>query len=500
MLRRIQTSIKKHQLLSPGQHVLVAVSGGADSVALLYALQELAPSLGISLTAVHLNHCIRGKASDDDAAFVMNLTASLNIPFVQGRSDVPRRARRKGLSLEMAAREARYTFLGRMARKVGADIVATAHTADDQVETILLKLTRGAGPRGLSGIPREITLCGLRVVRPMLDVTRNEIIAFLGENGLSWREDESNRDVSFLRNRVRHEVLPVLESKLNPKIRDVLLRTAEVISEEDRWLENLAGAILVESCIKNSGLSVSGGHARHTKSGHSIVGLECPESFQSLPDKPVLNIEALGKYPLAARRRVLRLWLACSGVSAELIDFDTVGRIENLLQRKKGSGEVNIAGNWTVRRQYKQLSMEASLHRVSPPPFRVAVKIPGETILPEPRLRVATSLEPGVFKAKAVGPGALPSRASISYQAVGRKKVFVRSWRAGDRMNPLGLNGSKKLQDIFVDQKVPANQRKRIPLFECCDEIIWLPGYRVAQGWQVGDPAVPSLQIQIERI
>lgn len=498
MIKEIRSSIRRHQLLSPGQHVLVAVSGGADSVALLYALQELAPSLGISLTAVHLNHCIRGKASDDDAAFVMNLTASLNIPFVQGRSDVPRRARRKGLSLEMAAREARYAFLAKMARKVGADIVATAHTADDQVETILLKLTRGAGPRGLSGIPREVTLCGLRVVRPMLDVTRNEIIAFLGENGLSWREDESNRDVSFLRNRVRHEVLPVLESKLNPKIRDVLLRTAEVISEEDRWLDDLAGSIFSECCIKSGGQPFR--HARPTISGHSIVGLECPEGFQSLPDKPVLDIEALGKYPLAARRRVLRLWLACSGVSAELIDFDTVGRIEGLLQRKKGSGEVNIAGNWTVRRQYRQLSMEPSLHRVSPSPFRVAVKIPGETILPEPRLRVVTSLEPGVFKAKAVGPGALPSRASISYQAVGRKKVFVRSWRPGDRMKPLGMSGSKKLQDIFVDQKVPANQRKKIPLFECCDEIIWVPGYRVGHGWQVDDPTVPALQIQIERI
>lgn len=467
MLRKIHTSIKRHDLFLQGQHVLVAVSGGADSVALLYALKELAPSLGISLTVAHLNHCIRGKASDDDAVFVKTLAARLNVPFVQGRSGVPRRARRKGLSLEMAAREARYAFLGRTAQKVGADIVATAHTADDQVETMLLKLARGAGPRGLSGIPREITFEQIRVVRPMLDITRDEVIAFLKENGISWREDESNRDVSFLRNRVRHEILPLLESKLNPKIRSALVRTAEVFREEDKWLDQLARSILAD-CTEKS-------------------------SF-------VIRHSSLMNYPLAARRRVLRLWLASSGVAAELIDFDTVKRIESLLERKKGSGEINIGGNRTLKRQYKQLLIEPASNRASLVPFKTTVKIPGETILPERRLRVVTSLERGVFKAKAAGPGALPSRASISYQAVGRKKVFVRSWRPGDRMKPLGMRGSKKLQDIFVDRKVPADQREKIPLFECGGEIVWLPGYRVGQGWEVRDHSEKALHIYVERI
>ena len=316
MLRKIQAAIRKHDLLLPGQHVLVAVSGGADSVALLYVLRELAPSLGINLTVAHLNHCIRGKSSDEDAAFVRKLTMDLKIPSVQGRSDVCRRARCKGLSLEMAAREARYAFLTRTARKVGAEVVVMAHTADDQAETVLLKLARGAGPRGLGGIHREITLGKVRVVRPMLDVTRGEVVAFLKERGISWREDESNRDVSFLRNRVRHEILPLLESKLNPKIKRALVRTAEIFREEDRWLEDLAKKILSEC---------------------STISTPDHSSF-------IIHHSSLLNYPRAAMRRALRLWLVLSGVTAELIDFDTVKRIESLLERKKRSGEINIGG------------------------------------------------------------------------------------------------------------------------------------------------------------
>jgi len=466
-LGKIRQSIEWHRLFLTGQHILVAVSGGADSVALLVSLHDLAPWLAAGLTAAHLNHRIRGKEADDDAAFVKALSARLDIPYVEGCCDVPRRARRKGLSLEMAAREARYAFFSGVARKVGADVVATAHTADDQAETILLKLTRGAGSRGLSGIARETVLNGLRVVRPMLNVTRREIIAFLRDRRFSWREDVSNRDLSFLRNRVRHEILPLLESKLNPKVRRALLHAAEILGGEDKWMEDIATSILAD-CTS----AVSDG----------------------------LNVETLKRHPLAARRRALRLWLAASGVPPDLIDFDTVNRVDLLLCAKKGSGHVTVAKNRIVKRQYEQLLVGENRFTSATAKFRESVTVPGETLLAENRLRVITCLARGVIKARSARAGILPARASIRLSAIGRRKLFVRSWRPGDRMKPLGLKGSKKLQDIFVDEKVPEEHRVEVPLFECAGQIIWLPGYRVATGWEVKDRAVTALQINVERI
>jgi len=251
MLAQLQNTIRKHRLLSFGEHVLVAVSGGADSVALLCALRDLSPSLGLRLTVAHLNHRIRGRAADRDAAFVRRLARRLKAPVALGRTDVPHLAKREGLSLEMASRKARYDFLAAAARKVKAHVIATAHTADDQAETVLLKLIRGAGPKGLAGIPLEATLRKTRIVRPLLEVSRDAIVAFLRERSESWREDETNRDESFQRNKVRHRILPLLESELNPQVRTALRRTADILREEDGWLDSLAASLLA-SCRRGT--------------------------------------------------------------------------------------------------------------------------------------------------------------------------------------------------------------------------------------------------------
>ena len=472
MLKRVQQSIKEHSLLSPRQHVLVAVSGGADSVALLCVLREMSSSLGINLTAAHLNHGIRGKAADQDEACVKALTDRFKVPFIHGRSDVPRLAHRRRISLEMAAREARYAFFVRAARKVKADLVATAHTADDQAETILLRLIRGTGPRGLGGISREITIRGLKVVRPMLDVRKSEILSFLQHHRLTWREDESNRDTSFLRNRVRHEILPILEAKLNPRVQDALLRLAEIMREEDTWLDELAKDMLQQSQVTS------------------------PVPTSSM----MLDIEKLRKYPVAARRRVLRLWFVSSGMPTDLINFDILDQIETLLKRERGTKEIHVAKNWKIRKQYKQLCIFPDGNPEAAKKFRAPVNVPGETLLPEAGLRIVTSIKPDLVRDRPLGAGTLPARASISYSAVGKKPLFVRTWRPGDRMKPLGLNGSKKIQDIFVDEKVPVEQRGEVPLFACRGEIIWLPGYRVARGWEVKRPAARTVQLYVERI
>ena len=470
MLRKLKRAIDRYRLLASGDHVLVAVSGGADSMALLHALHSEAPSLGITLTVAHLDHRIRGRTGEEDAAFVTRFARKRGLDVITGRADVPRAAARKGMSLEMAARDARYRFLVRTARRVNATVIATAHHADDQAETVLLKLARGAGARGLAGIPRKTSVHGYPLVRPLLDVTRHEIIAYLRSRKQAWREDETNGDDTFLRNRVRHQVLPFLETFLNPSIRQALRRTADVLGEEDGVLERAADEAL-SACLLN-------------RRGRGV------------------DIARLQVRPLALRRRILRSWLVRSGVPAGTITFDLLERIDETARGGSGRRQTPLPGGGRVVIEQGRLAVQrrtAAKDVGRSAPFRQALDIPGETLLPDPGLRIGATVHPGLHRPKPGGAGRYPARASISRAAVGRKRVYVRSWRPGDRMRPLGLAGTKKLQDIFMDEKVLVYCRARIPVFECGGEIVWIPGYRVAQGWEVKDPALPALHLRVDR-
>ena len=468
VLRRIKATFDEGGWLGEGDVLLVAVSGGADSICLLHALRELAPGMGITLVAAHLNHRIRGTAADEDQAFVAATSKRLGIPCRAGACDVPRKARREGVSLEMAARDARYRFFARAARSFGAAAVATAHTSDDQAETVVLKLARGAGPGGLSGILPDTTMHGLRVLRPMLSIGRREVLRYLREQRIAWREDESNRDTGFLRNRVRHEVLPTLARLLNPGVKDALARTGDILREEDAWLNELAGAILAE-CLLPGG-----------------------------DGSPALDLSRWSAHPLAARRRVLRLWLHAAGLPGGEVDFTAVGRLEQLCSMRKGTRAVPVGSGWMARREYGTVRLVRAPEAA--PAFRRALAVPGETLLVQPPLRVVVERGIGVVKPRGTRPGELPARASLGPAAVGRKRLYVRSWRPGDRIQPLGMAGSRKLQDIFVDAKVPVSLRHRIPVVECGGEVVWVPGYRVARGWEVTDAARPALQIAVEPV
>ena len=375
-IQQLRRSLRTLGIPARTKRMLVAVSGGADSVALLVGLQRVAPGLGIQLRVAHLHHGLRGAEADADARFVRALAKRLKILCVTGRADVRALARKEKISIEMAARAARYAFLAdaarRWGRRGGAAAIATAHTMNDQAETVLLRLARGAGLRGLAGIPPERLEGEVRVVRPLLGVRRAAIEVFLKEAGQAWREDSSNDDRAMLRNRVRHEVLPLLAARLNPRIVETLARTAEILRGEN---ESRVGASLAT--------------------------------------------------PAGADKR----------------------------------------------RPYKMGS--------------ITVRVPGETRVPELGVGVETCEGRKVIRERGKAVGALPARASIAWARLGRRKLVVRSWRAGDRMAPLGMAGSKKLQDVFVDAKVPAARRGRVPVFACGGEIVWIPGYRVARGWEI---------------
>ena len=467
MLRAISQTVHYHDLFQPGQHWLVAVSGGADSVALAYALHHWKSRYPLTLTIIHLNHGIRGRAADEDARFVSELAWRLGLPCVQARADVPELARKKNISLEMAAREARYDFFAREAKALGAQGVVTAHTADDQVETVLLKLARGAGAQGLCGIPYKSAWHGTVLARPMRDVTHQDAIRFLKSHGLRWREDRTNNDLDFLRNRVRHEILPLLESRLNPRIRQSLLRISEVLREENAWFDRIARDLL-QTCVAEDRFGV-------------------------------LKVDRLKGLLLAARRRVIRLWLLSNGVDPEAADFTSVERINRMIHSSKSSGKVPLAAGGAVVRSYRELAIEKK-DGYEPPPFSLPLRMSGETILFDQGLRFVVRKARGFEKKAVEGVGVVPSEVMLDASAIGRSAVIVRSWRPGDRIKPLGMSGSRKIQDLFVDQKISRTRRPQIPLLECRGEIVWVAGYRPARGWEVKTKKSPSYRIQVGAI
>lgn len=465
MLQKIQSAFDAHDLIAHGQRIIVAVSGGADSIGLLHALKEIASSLRLKLIVAHLNHGIRGHAANEDAAFVEARAKELRLKCVVGRRDVPRMAKQKGISLEMAARDARYVFFAKVLRQEKADVVAIAHTLDDQAETILLKLARGAGTRGLSGIRWRKVLGGLIVIRPMLEVSRQEVIAYLKERNLTWREDESNSDVAFLRNRVRHEILPQLASKLNPNIKNALVRTARILGDEDAWLDAIVDNMLPD-CVESAKLSV----------------------------------ERILSHPIAARRRILRSWAVDTGVPPEYMSFDIVEKIDRMLHQKRGRSSIDVGGGWQICRAYGDLVSRRGNEGCVVDPYRTKLNLPGETLLPDQCLRVTIEIGPGLTRDKTVQAGLLPAAASLSALSIGRKNIYIRSWCAGDRMKPLGMGGTKKLQDIFVDEKVLLAKRQAVPILECGKSIIWIPGYRVAKGWEVTDQDADAVHVRVDRL
>ncbi len=451
-----------------GCHILAAVSGGADSTAMLLGLSTVARQLRLMITVAHLNHGIRGKEADADATWVQSLARQLGFPCVVGKTDLKNtRLRRRGESLEMAARRLRYDFLVKTARKTGAACVVTAHTADDQAETVLMMLARGCGAAGLAGIPIESSVCGIKILRPLLDVSRADIIEYLNILGKEWREDSTNMDMTLARNRIRHAVLPLLRSELNPRISEALCRVAAIARESEAWMDSIASRILQSR----------------------------------LRDGNSLHIRGFPGMPAAARKRVLRMWLRKCGVPAERISFNLLEKLDRFALREEGSAILKLPGRLELDRRYNLIRVTQAKKKptVSSPLRAAIIKVPGTTMLRTFGLKVVASIRPGLIKDRKLRPGIYPAQASLSIKAA-TCPLMVRTRLPGDRIIPFGLRGTKKLQDVFVDTKVPACERERIPIFECNGQIVWLPGYSVADGWQVKDPSAPALQLEVTRI
>jgi tRNA(Ile)-lysidine synthase len=405
----------------PGGVLLVGLSGGADSVALLDSLLSLAPVRPLRVVAAHLDHGLRADSAED-AAFCEQLCRTLAVPLHAGRADVRARAAREKRGVEEAARRERYAFLRSVAREVGADAIAVAHTRDDQAETLLLRLLRGAGRTGLSAM----RVRSGDILRPLLHVSRAQVEAHLTARGLTWREDASNRELSIPRNRIRHELLPYLESRFNPSVRVVLARTAGLLSDESVFLEGLAATVPV---VVDAGREA----AR-------------------------VDLARLREAPLAVRRIVLRRALSLVGLGG--IAGRHVEKILALASKQCASGlRLPLPGSREAAISFGSLRLGPP--RRAAPAFATPLDVPGEVALPGGGRIVA---EPG--EAAPGAPGVLVPA------PLGRLEVRTR--RPGDRLWLRGRDVS--LRRYLMAQRVDADARGALPLVACGSRVLWLAG------------------------
>jgi len=440
LLRRVRRYVARHDLWTPGGRVVAALSGGSDSVALLHLLGDLAADGDLVVAGVaHLNHQLRPEAGRDEA-FCRALCDRLDLPCLVEHVAVPALASAANVSVEVAAREARYAFLERARLALRAQVVAVAHTADDQAETVLLRLLRGAGTRGLRGVlPKRGT-----IVRPLLDCTRADLRSDLESRGETWVEDASNSDVALPRNRVRHELIPLLVARFQPAAIRVLARTAEAVSADEALLSALAAAAL-------------------------------PSVVSTTAHGVQLVRSTLAALPPALARRVARRAIEVAGAP----HAPDLAAVEALLAvcRPTGPAAAEVAGL-----RVERFSEDAVLLIREPRPAPAAampsrvLSVPGAVALPELGTRCRLTAERPIRDLEQpTGPfRRLMIKGSVATPLV------VRGRLPGDRLRPLGLGGSRKLQDLLVDRKVPRGARDSVPVVvDATGRIVWVVGHAV---------------------
>jgi tRNA(Ile)-lysidine synthase len=460
MLERVILALRYAGPMDANRPILAGVSGGPDSLALMHMLQQL----GCSLVIAHLDHCLRPESAAEADA-VRQAAQAAGLPYVVGKEDVLHLAQQQSLSIEEAARNARYQFLFSQAELHGAQAVGVGHTADDQVETVLMHFLRGTGMSGLSGmayrsLPNPWSQ-QIPLVRPLLGVWRAEIMQYLAQRGLRPNLDASNQDVRFYRNRMRLETLPYLES-LNPGVRQRIWQMADVLSQEDEIVEGVVGAAWDECCLASS---------------TSFVTLDIPRLRRQSP---------------GVQRRVLRRGIALLRPGLRDIDFATIDRALRFLQSPPATRQIDLAAGLRLSIEDEKLwiaawgtNLPAASWPQIDPTFKAQVEVPGEIPLPDGWLLRTETLPatPALYAQATANPD--PFRAWLDMGQLDLP-LALRTRRPGDRLRPFGLGGhSQKLSDFMVNAKLPRRARDGWPLLIAGGQIAWVPGYAIAADYAI---------------
>ncbi|MBQ3108247.1 MAG: tRNA lysidine(34) synthetase TilS [Clostridia bacterium] len=441
MLNKVREYLSRNDLIHPGEHVLIGLSGGADSVALLRVLLDLSEELSLKITAAHFHHGIRGEEADGDEAFAKELCGKWNVPCYAERADIPALAKEQKMPLEQAAREARYAFLRRVKAECGASVIAVAHHLQDQAESVLMHLIRGSGLTGL---------CGMRpksgdIIRPLLCVEKSELLAYLKERGISFRTDSTNLEANTTRNRLRLDVMPYLKEHLNPKADAAIASTAEILQQEEDLLMSLAKDALARA-----------------RRGDGYLR------------------KALLDEPLPLRMRALRLMLTEHGIHFD-IERKHLEALSGLLSARTGA--TLMLPGIEAYTSYDCIFLGKQSVAAS---FCLPLTLPGDTVTPA-----------GTFRAmEVVGCTCFSRDRNVGCLDADKlpRDLAVRSRRNGDKFHPVGAPGAKKLKDYFIDKKVQRSDRG-VPLLCSGDTVLFLPGYGVAQQVRITEDTVRALWI-----
>ncbi|MEK9629010.1 MAG: tRNA lysidine(34) synthetase TilS [Nitrospinota bacterium] len=452
-------------LISPGDKVVAGVSGGADSIALLYVLNHFSDSKNYGVVVAHVNHLTRGEDSYKDAEFVKSVADILGLPFYLKEVDVGEKRLQLKLSFQEAARLIRYQFLEETLSLVGGNKIAVGHTADDQVETILMNFVRGTGLKGLTGI----TQTRGSIIRPLLEISRREIESFLKDKDYAFRVDSSNQDNKYLRNRVRNELIPNLES-YNPNIKNNLNEMSRIVGEDDALLDRMTQEIF-EKNLKNQNAD-----------GSTISW----------------NIENFMSNPFALRQRLVReIFFHITGKRVGLTAHHVKG-VMDLYENPKVGKVLNIPGNILVTCGYESIQFERNpddrLKDIEEnQPNSTPILIPGMTELAEGEIRVQAQILDVKREFSSLNS---KMQAFLDFDKTGFS-IKARFFRPGDRFHPLGMSGVKKLKSFFIDKKIPKKIRGRIPLLTNeNDDIIWVYGQRIAHFCRVTEKTRKILFVQ----
>lgn len=437
--------VRKHELLSPGDRVGVAVSGGADSVALLRIVLEVRRELGVVLSVVHLNHKLRGPESHGDEQFVRDLAAAHDLQFISESCDVEAYAAENKLSLETAAREVRYRFFERLLKEGDLSKIATAHTVDDQAETVLLKLARGAGTRGIAGIYPALQVKNLApstqpsaihthlqkaIIRPLLGTRRADLQAYLTEIGQTWREDSSNRDLRHTRNRIRHEVLPRLEKDVNPRVREALAEAAEIAREEEEFWTKELSRLLPEVWAGS-------------RNGGCLRGI---------------RMDQLG---VALQRRLVRAAAESLGITLEF------HHVEDVLALSKDRARTALPDGWMASWQKGEVRFQHFQKKAFD--YEYDLPLPGKAEVAEAKLMIEARI---VSREREEEAGLLDLRSA-------RGHLVIRNWRAGDRFWPIGAKAPKKVKELLQDRQITGEKKKLWPVVAAGEQVVWVRGLGV---------------------
>ncbi len=463
LLETARKTIGRYHLLDRGDRIVAGVSGGADSMVLLHLLCLIREEYDLSLIVAHVNHGLRPEESEKEAELVEKESSRLGLPFEYGRFDARGFSLRAGFSLQDAARRLRYHFFGALLRKHRAQKIALGHHADDQVETILLRLLRGSGLRGMRGM---LPIRDGRVIRPLLEARREEIESFAAERKIPYLLDSSNLKKDYLRNRLRLDLIPRIEREYQPNLKELILKTSLLLREEDDCLEGVAGKAY-EKMI------------REEKKGFSFRFSE----FEAYPAPIQWRV---------VRRLLDRVYEEETGEDEAWI---SIRPFYEKLKHPASSFLLELPHGIRAEKRYDEVTLRR--WGAGPvPPFEIELCCPGLTPIEEIGKQVKVEIEKNDARLGREDFVQAPAVAFLDYHRL-RFPLKMRNFRPGDRFQPLGVRGEQKLKEFFIDHKIPRFERAGIPLLVSGERIVWVVGHRISDQARVSDETKEIVRIEV---